>query len=69
MPAKKYAFNTAERLNKLLLYCLLSTGQPKEGEGDDVDFNHQFIEAEKFDAKPTYKKFRRIGQNGVLKSL
>ena len=37
--------------------CLLSTGQLKEGEGYDVDFDHQFIEAEKFDAKPTYKKF------------
>ena len=37
--------------------CLLSTGQLKEGEGHDVDFDHQFIEAEKFDAKPTYKKF------------
>ena len=35
----------------------LSTGQLKEGEGYDVDFDHQFIEAEKFDAKPTYKKF------------
>ena len=33
--------------------CLLSTGQLKEGEGYDVDFDHQFIEAEKYDAKPT----------------
>ena len=23
----------------------------------DIDFNHQFIETEKYDAKPTYKKF------------
>ena len=23
----------------------------------DVDFDHQFIETEKYDAKPTYKKF------------
>ena len=37
--------------------CLLSTGQLKEGEGYDIDFDHQFIEADKFDAKPTYKKF------------
>ena len=29
----------------------------KEGEGYDVDFDHQFIETEKYDAKPTYKKF------------
>ena len=24
---------------------------------NDVDFDHQFIETEKYDAKPTYKKF------------
>ena len=37
--------------------CLLSTGQLKDCEGYDVDFDYQFIEAEKFDAKPTYKRF------------
>ena len=35
----------------------MPTGQLKEGEGYDVDFDLQFVEAEKFDAKPTYKKF------------
>ena len=54
---KTYDFNTADKLNTLLLNCLLSTGLLKEGEGYDVDFDHQFIEAEKYDAKPTYKKF------------
>ena len=54
---KTYDFNTADKLNTLLLNCLLSTGQLKEGEGYDIDFDHQFIEAEKYDAKPTYKKF------------
>ena len=54
---KTYDFNTADMLNTLLLNCLLSTGQLKEGEGYDVDFDHQFIETEKYDAKPTYKKF------------
>ena len=44
---KTYDFNTADMLNTLLLNCLLSTGQLKEGEGYDVDFDHQFIEAEK----------------------
>ena len=43
---KTYDFNTADKLNTLLLNCLLSTGQLKEGEGYDVDFDHQFIEAE-----------------------
>jgi hypothetical protein len=54
---KSYDFNTADTLNTLLLNCLLSTGQLKEGGEYDVDFDHQFIEAEKYDAKPTYKKF------------
>lgn len=54
---KTYDLNTADMLNTLLLNCLLSTGQLKDGEGYDVDFDHQFIEAEKYDAKPTYKKF------------
>ena len=49
---KTYDFNTADKLNTLLLNCLL-----KEGEGYDVDFDHQFIETEKYDAKLTYKKF------------
>ncbi len=30
---KTYDFNTADKLNTLLLNCLLSTGQLKEGEG------------------------------------
>ena len=45
---KTYDFNTADKLNTLLLNCLL-----KEGEGYDVDFDHQFIETEKYDAKLT----------------
>ena len=54
---KTYNFSTADKLNTLLLNCLLSTGQLKEGKGYDIDFDHQFIGAKKFDAKPTYKKF------------
>jgi hypothetical protein len=54
---KTYDFNTADKLNTLLLNCLLATGQLKEGEGYDVDFDRPLTEAEKFDAKPTYKKF------------
>ena len=54
---KNYDFNTADTLNTLLLNCLLTTGQLKEGGEYDVDFDHQFIETEKYDAKPTYKKF------------
>ena len=54
---KKYAFNTAKKLNELMLNCLMATGQLKEGGLYDLDFDHQFIEAEKFDSKPTFKKF------------
>lgn len=54
---KTYDFNTADTLNVLLLNCLLATGQLKEGVEYDVDFDHQFLETEKYDAKPTYKKF------------
>lgn len=51
---KTYDFNTADSLN-----TLLATGGLKEGEKYDIDFDHQFIEAEKYDAKMTYKHFPR----------
>ena len=54
---KSYDFNTSDTLNTLLLNCLLASGQLKEGECYDVDFDHQLIETGKYDAKPTYKKF------------
>lgn len=54
---KVYDFNPADTLNTLLLNCLLATGQLKAGGEYDVDFDHQFLETEKYDAKPTYKKF------------
>ena len=50
---KNYNFNTADTLNTLLLNCMFASGQLKEGEMYDVDFDHQFIETEKYDAKPT----------------
>jgi hypothetical protein len=36
---------------------LLATGQLTEGGEYDVDFDHQFLEAEKYDSKRTYKGF------------
>lgn len=36
---------------------MFASGQLKEGEMYDGDFDHQFMETEKYDAKPTYKKF------------
>ena len=47
---KSYDFNT-------VIKALLATGQLKSGQEYDFDFDHQFIETEKYDAKPTYKKF------------
>ena len=52
-----YDFNTAEKLNQLLIKLLLATGQLTEGGAYDVDFDHQFREAEKYDSKRTYKGF------------
>ena len=52
-----YDFNTAEKLNQLLIKLLLATGQLAEGGEYDVDFDHQFLEAEKYDSKRTYKGF------------
>ena len=52
-----YDFNTAEKLNQLLIKLLLTTGQLAEGGEYDVDFDHQFLEAEKYDSKRTYKGF------------
>ena len=54
---KSYNFNTADKLNGLLLNALIATGQLKEGESYDFDFDHQFLETEKYDAQMTYKKF------------
>ena len=48
---KNYDFNTADTLNTLLLNCMFASSQLKEGEMYDVDFDHQFIETEKYDAK------------------
>ena len=54
---KNYDFNTADTLNTLLLNCMFAPDQLKKGDMYDVDFDHQFLETEKYDAKPTYKKF------------
>lgn len=63
---KGYDFNTADKLNTLLINALLSTNRLKAGEEYDVDFDHQFIETEKYDAKPTYKKFLGYRPGAVL---
>lgn len=47
---KTYDFNTADKLNALLIKALVSTGELNEVESYDVDFDHQFLETEKYDA-------------------
>ena len=54
-------FNIADNMKKLLVNALLKTGQLEAGKGYDLDFDHQYIETEKYDAKPTYKKFLGYG--------
>ena len=44
-------------MNEFLVKSLISTGKLCKGQKYDLDFDHQFIETEKYDAKPTYKKF------------
>ena len=53
---KSYAFNVNEKMNSLLLKCLAVTGQLNPGDCVNLDFDHQFIAADKKDAKYSYKK-------------
>lgn len=53
---KSYSFNTAEKLNILLLRMIRRMGLIKVGSHVDLDFDHQFIPAHKFDAKYSYKQ-------------
>lgn len=54
---KSYDFNISDKMNELLLKSLISTGELRKGQRYDWDFDHQFTVIEKYDAKPTYKKF------------
>lgn len=51
-----YAYNACAKLNGLLLDMLLRTGQLKKGQAVTLDFDHQFIPTEKYDAQYSYKK-------------
>ena len=53
---KSYSFNTAEKLNTLLLRMIRRMGLIKAGSHVDLDFAHQFVPANKFDAKYSYKQ-------------
>ena len=51
-----YGYQSARLLVRWQV-SILSTGQLVAGASYDLDFDHQFIETEKYDAKMTYKKF------------
>ena len=53
-----YEYNEADKMNNLLLDMLMTTGQLKEGMEVTLDFDHEFIPAEKYDALYSYKKAR-----------
>ena len=53
---KSYRFNTAQKLNTLLLRMIRRMGLIKVGSHVDLDFDHQFIPSHKFDAKYSYKQ-------------
>ena len=53
---KSYSFNTAEKLNTLLLRMIRRMGLIKVGSHVDLDFDHQFVPAHKFDTKYSYKQ-------------
>ena len=53
---KSYSFNTAEKLNILLLRMIRGMGLIKAGSHVDLDFDHQFVPAHKFNAKYSYKQ-------------
>ena len=52
---KEYRFNTAERLNGLLVYAAVMSGMLHPGDEYDFDFDHEFLASETWDALPTYK--------------
>ena len=53
---KSYSFNTAQKLNILLLRMIRRMVLIKVGCHVDLDLDHQFIPAHKFDAKYSYKQ-------------
>ena len=68
---RSYSFNTAEKLNILLLRMIRRMGLIKVGNHVDLDFDHQFIPSHKFNAKSYNfiegKSYRLAVQRSPLK--
>ena len=58
---KSYRFNTAECLNGLLVYVAVMSGLLRPGREYDLDFDHEFLASETWDAMTTYKHFDGYG--------
>lgn len=58
---KTYRFNIASRLNGLLVYAAIKSGMLVPDREYDFDFDHEFIESETWESRPTYKGFTGYG--------
>ena len=56
-----YKFNTAESLNGLLVYVAVKSGMLVPGRKYNLDFDHEFLESETWEALHTYKGFLGYG--------
>ena len=56
-----YKFNTADSLNGLLVYVAVKSGLLIPGRKYNLDFDHEFLETETWEALPTYKGFPGFG--------
>lgn len=55
---KSYDFNSADRLNDMMVKAAMAQRLVRPGRRYVLDFDHKFIEAEKYDAKFSFKGFR-----------
>lgn len=55
---KSYDFNAAEKLNGMMVKASVGQRLVRPGRRYVLDFDHKFIEAEKYDAKFSFKGFR-----------
>lgn len=54
---KLYDFKIIDTKNELFVKPFIAIGELHKGQMYDLDFDYLFIEAVKYGAKPTYKKF------------
>ena len=62
-------FNTADKLNALLIKALVSTGELNEVETCDVDFDHQFLDGSEDGIRAACAQGRMIREMALLLCL